>query len=190
MGKRIGIFGGSFDPVHTGHVEAVASFLNSGLLDEVWVLLTPDPPHKRGKSQAPYNDRLAMLQLAFAEIDSVVVSTYEKELPAPSYTLQTLTNLRNDYPGHTFFLCVGGDSVNHFHKWYRFEEILEICSIIAAERPGNGMEQADHRVLEKTIFVEHNPISISSTGVRSGDIEKSRHLPKRVEDYIRKHNLY
>ncbi len=190
MGKRIGIFGGSFDPVHTGHVEAVASFLNSGLLDEVWVMLTPDPPHKLGKSKASYSHRHAMLELAFADLDSAFVSTYEKDLPYPSYTLQTLTHLIQDYPVHTFFLCLGGDSVSHFHEWYKFEDILGICSLIAAERPGNSTESADPRVLEKTIFVEHIPLDISSTGVRSGTIDKGYHLPENVEHYISKHKLY
>jgi nicotinate-nucleotide adenylyltransferase len=190
LGNRVGIFGGSFDPVHSGHVEAVNSFISSGLLNEIWVMLTPDPPHKKGKSKAPYTDRLAMLKLAFEEMDSVVVSTYEKDLPAPSYTLQTLKHLGEQYPDNTFFLCLGGDSVSHFHEWYRFEEILDICSLIAVQRPGSDPEHADPRVLEKTIFVEHTPLDISSTGVRSANSAMGHHLPESVEHYINKHNLY
>jgi nicotinate-nucleotide adenylyltransferase len=191
--SRIGIFGGSFDPVHAGHTGAVESFLNSGLIDEVWVLLTPDPPHKQNKRQASYNHRLEMLKLAFGPMavnGRVKVSTLEKDLPSPSYTLQTLRHFKKSYPGHNFFLCLGGDSILQFHTWYRFEEILKDFSLLAVERPGSDAGKADRRVLEKTIFVEHVPVDASSTFVREADESVEDQLPGEVEAYIREHGLY
>lgn len=191
MKRRIGIFGGSFDPVHEGHREAVRSFLKSGLIDELWVLLTPDPPHKQTQSQAAYNHRLKMLQLAFDGWSGVVISTVEQDLPFPSYTLQTLHHLKAEHPEATFFLCLGEDSVQHFHRWKSWREILKEVTILAAERPGSDLNLAEPEVLEHTIFVDHEGVDFSSTKLRSGENALAgSHLPDSVKQYIETHNLY
>lgn len=192
MKKRIGIFSGSFDPVHSGHIEAVRSFLESGLIDEIWVLLTPDPPHKGGSEKTEWEHRFNMLNLAFEGQHSVVVSDIEKELPTPSYTLQTIDHLQSTYPDHTFFLCLGEDSIQYFDTWHRYRDILDRVTLLAVTRPGYNALDVDPSVLERTIFVEHKPIDISSTGIRTDrpKVGEANRLPESVSAYIRKHNLY
>ena len=101
---RIGLFGGTFDPVHNGHISIVRSFLQSGYIDELWILLTPVPPHKLNKEHVSYEHRKEMLHLAFQDIDRVRISTIEQTLPKPSYTVQTVTHLAQKYPEDEFLL--------------------------------------------------------------------------------------
>lgn len=187
--KRVGIFGGSFDPVHTGHVEAVNSFLDSGLIDEVWILLTPTPPHKTDQKQAGFSHRLKMLQLVFSDHDNVQISDLEKDLPTPSYTLQTIRHLKEEYPENLFFLCIGEDSLESFHKWYKYNEILDECTLLVVNRPGFDHSRVDSKILENTIFVDHQPLDISSTQIREGE-GKNYSIPDAVRSYIQDHNLY
>lgn len=191
MNRRAGIFGGTFDPVHSGHIEAVQSFLSSGLIDEIWVMLTPDPPHKRHKNNhTPYNHRLQMLKLAFQGINNVRISTIEKELPQPSYTLQTLSHLTKTYPDTRFFLCLGEDSVSSFHTWHRYRDILKDLSLLAVKRPGADVKEASEDVLDKTIFLEHKPVNISSTAIRQNESDLEQMVPDNVAAYIEEHQLY
>ncbi|WP_069131786.1 nicotinate (nicotinamide) nucleotide adenylyltransferase [Rhodohalobacter halophilus] len=189
--KRIGLFGGSFDPVHNGHVEAVKSFLNSGFIDEVWILLTPDPPHKSGQVLNRFEHRLEMLKLAFRSLNRVKISQIETELPKPSYTLRTIEHLKNRYPDHLFYLCLGEDSLQTFHQWYKYREIIGECSLIVVDRPGADHSEVAPEILEETIFVEHQPQDISSTEIRSKPGSRvKRKLPADVQAYIQKNNLY
>jgi len=191
MKRRVGIFGGTFDPVHSGHIEAVNSFLSGGLIDELWVMLTPDPPHKRDRNRhTPYHHRLQMLKLAFEGMDNVRICTIEKELPQPSYTLQTLRHLTKTYPEIRFFLCVGEDSVSSFHTWHRYRDILKNFSLLAVKRPGSDAKKAEADVLDKTIFLEHKPVDISSTGIRQNESVPEQMVPDNVAAYIEEHQLY
>ena len=191
MKKRVGIFGGTFDPVHSGHIEAVNSFLDSHLIDEIWVMLTPDPPHKSpNPHRASYQHRLAMLNLAFQGVDNVQISTIENDLSKPSYTLQTLQYLSGKYPENHFLLCLGEDSVHSFHAWHRYKDILKDYSILAVKRPGSDAEKARPEVLEKTIFVEHKPVDVSSTVIRGNESGNQNMVPDAVAAYIQEHELY
>ncbi|TVR16956.1 MAG: nicotinate (nicotinamide) nucleotide adenylyltransferase [Balneolaceae bacterium] len=189
MKKRIGVFGGSFDPVHNGHIHIVKSFLKSGVIDEILITLTPSPPHKDHLTQAPYHHRLRMLELAFAGFDQVRISDLEKSLPAPSYSLQTMQSLKASNPACLFFLCMGEDSLESFHTWHRYKELLAEVTLLVAARPGSNGGLVAEEILEKTIFVSNSEIDISSTTVRSRTAEKHV-LPEPVAEYIRKNNLY
>jgi nicotinate-nucleotide adenylyltransferase len=188
--KRVGIFGGSFDPVHNGHIQIARSFLNSGLVQQLLILLTPLPPHKRGMEQAEYSHRFEMLKLAFDTIDHVQVSNLEKNLPQPSYTLQTIEHLQRRYPDTVFFLCIGEDSLRDFYEWHEYKKILERVNLIVAKRPGIDSSAVDPKILEKVIFINHDPVSVSSTQIREKNGEWMNNLPSAVVDYIKKHNLY
>ena len=190
MKKRTGIFGGSFDPVHTGHIRSASSFLKSGLIDDLLVLLTPDPPHKRDKDRPSYHHRLQMLRLAFAEIEGVTVSDIETTLPLPSYTLQTVHHLTCAYPDTIFYFCVGEDSLASFDTWYKYEEILKKVDLLAAERPGYSAENIPETIRESVIFVDHVPVDISSTRIRSQSFKEIYDCPQTVIDYILTHRLY
>lgn len=191
MKNRIGIFGGSFDPVHKGHVSVIKSFLKSNLMDSIRVMLTPYPPHKKSGSLASYRHRLNMLEIAVNGLNNVKISDLETRLSQPSYTLQTIDYLKENEPDSLFFLCIGEDSIVNFSEWYRFEEILEKVTLVVAERPGFDKRDVSAGILEQTIFVEHTPIDISSTDIRKGEAGKSEKVvPKEVEMYIQKHSLY
>lgn len=193
MKRRTGLFGGTFDPVHNGHISIAESFLDSGLIDELWVLLSPYPPHKMEEQRAGYNDRLQMLNMVFGEIPGVLISTVEKDLPKPSFTVRTIQHLKNEYPSRDFFFCMGEDSLSAFHTWKFYREIIEECELLVARRPGADHQEVEEAVLSKTHFVDHDPLDISSTGiksmVRSGQ-DISEMVPERVCNYIEKEHLY
>ncbi len=189
----IGLLGGSFDPVHNGHVAIAHSFLDSPYLSELWTLLTPDPPHKENRSLASYKSRFKMLQLAFEEWDNVLVSDVEKKLSSPSYTVQTLRHLKEEFPNKTFYLCVGEDSARNFKQWYQWENILEITDLLIARRSSSDSLHMDSELMEKAHLINHEPVSISSTEVRER-IARGKNIsqlvPKPVEHFIVKHQLY
>src|SRR5688500_13567167 len=108
---RIGIFGGTFDPVHIGHLILAEQAREQSKLDEVWFLLAARPPQKDGQGITPFAQRSEMLALAIAGHDAFRVEEIEKERPGPSYTIDTLKELKRRHPGHTFLLLVGGDSL-------------------------------------------------------------------------------
>lgn len=193
MSKRIGLFGGTFDPVHNGHVAIVESFLNSQYIDELWVLLTPFPPHKQNKEHISYNDRKYMLDLAFKDHEKVIICTVEQDLPKPSYTIRTLEFLQDKYIDHNFFLCIGEDSLGSFVTWKDHSQILERCDLLVAERPQATHDQVDEEILEKAHFVNHSPVKVSSTTIRSlikAGKETKHLLPSPVYKYIIKNALY
>lgn len=190
MKKRIGVFGGSFDPVHQGHNHIVKNFLDSGVIDEILITLTPDPPHKNSHIQAPFNHRLKMLELEFNGFERVIISDLEQSLPKPSYTLQTIHSLKKSHPEITYFLCLGEDSLVNFHKWYRYRILLDEISLLVARRPGYSSESVAKEILDRTIFINNPEMDVSSSDIRGRFSHKSDELSAKVEEYIQKHNLY
>lgn len=189
--KRVGILGGSFDPVHNGHLRIAKSFLKSGLIEKLLVIPAPSPPHKNDL-RASFWHRLEMLNLAFQDWDDVEVSDLEERLPAPSYSIQTIQYLQRENPDTLFYLCLGEDSLTHFHTWYRYKEIIEQITLLVAERPQFDSSDIEKELLEKTIFVDHKPLDLSSTEIRelTEDQIESNRIPESVQKYIHTHNLY
>lgn len=190
--KAIGIFSGSFNPVHNGHISIARSFLSSEFISSLWILLTPDPPHKNEKALAGYHHRYEMLKLAFGDWDRVIISDIETKLPKPSYTLQTLEYLQSQYPDNRFYLCVGGDSARNFTKWHKWENILSGTKLLVAKRKNESLN-LNKRVAKHAHVIEHEPIAISSTEIRnkiSTGEDISDLVPKKVREYIKEHNLY
>ncbi|MEX2602339.1 MAG: nicotinate (nicotinamide) nucleotide adenylyltransferase [Balneolaceae bacterium] len=204
MNERIGIFGGSFNPVHTGHIRAAQSFLDSGFIQKLWVLPAAEPPHKPGEKLEPFHHRAEMLRIAFQNLTEVDVVELEKNLPKPSYTLQTFQNLKQHFPDRTFYLCIGSDTLASFTTWHRYRELLDLTELLVAERPGSVQREVPNEILEQVHFVKHDPVAISSTDIRKTDLnektEEDIHkkgsepdrttLTKEVAEYIRKNNLY
>lgn len=187
VGGRIGIFGGAFDPIHRGHLSLIDSMMASGVLDEMALVPTFAPPH-RETARHGFDDRVAMARLAVESRPDVRVLTVEADLPEPSYTVRTLEYLKAEDPSRTLFLCLGYDSLATFHRWHRYGDILGMCTLLVASRPGADTAVPRAEVLERTVFVDHEPVAISSTQVREA-LASSRDarglVPDPVLDYLR-----
>ncbi|MFH5833889.1 nicotinate (nicotinamide) nucleotide adenylyltransferase [Halalkalibaculum sp. DA3122] len=194
MPDRIGLFGGTFDPVHAGHVAIVESFLESGLIDELWVIPAPTPPHKTDQHITSFEHRKRMLEQAFDHIKGVRITDIEERLPQPSYTIHTIQYLKQKYPEKKFYLCIGEDSLADFSSWYKPEKIVQICDLLVAERPDSNSRDQQNNFLENARFVKHTPVDISSTELRERLKEDGKSLekdlPPDVLSYIRDNDLY
>lgn len=189
--RRIGILGGSFDPVHNGHLRIAKSFLNSGLVEKLLVLPAPSPPHKNNL-RASFQHRIEMLKLAFQDWTDVEVSDMEERLPVPSYSIQTIQYLQKENPENLYYLCLGEDSLIYFHTWHRYREIVKHVTLLVAERPRFDSSVIEKELLESTIFVDHEPVDLSSTEIRESTEYRngSNRIPESVQEYIDSHNLY
>ena len=136
--KRIGIFGGSFNPIHLGHTALAAYICEQGLVDEVWLMVSPQNPLKRDRALLDENERLTMARLAVAPYPTLRACDFEFTLPRPSYTYHTLQALRTAYPDHEFSLIIGEDNWQSFGRWYRGEDIARETPIIVYPREVEG----------------------------------------------------
>ena len=133
--KKIGIFGGSFNPIHMGHIALAQAVQKQCGLDEVWLMVSPQNPLKRNDSDLLDDGlRLEMAQKALEGIDGVVACDYEFHLPKPSYTWNTLQHLTKDYPDCIFTLLIGGDNWTHFQRWRHWKDILWHHDVIVYPR--------------------------------------------------------
>lgn len=191
MKLKVGLFGGTFDPVHNGHIEIVQAYLNSGTIDSIWVIPSAYPPHK-SIPEATFDHRLLMLEIAFAQIKNVKIDSIESTLPNPNYTIQTLQHLHESTIGIDYYLCIGSDQLVNFTSWHRYAEILKLCTLLVVKRPGNMLNKISKSILSNCRFIEHHPIDISSTKVRNDlrTFHQSDEIPKKVMQYIKKNHLY
>ncbi|MDE6298790.1 MAG: nicotinate-nucleotide adenylyltransferase [Muribaculaceae bacterium] len=164
----IGIYGGSFNPVHTGHALLANFVAQSGKVDEVWLMVSPLNPLKADKKHSSSlldnHVRLKMVEMVASECQGVKASDFEFGLPIPSYTYRTLCSLRESYPQHRFRLIIGGDNWEEFDRWRNPQEIIEEFGVLIYPRPGHevgGPLPAGVEVLEGVPTAE-----ISSTMVR------------------------
>ncbi len=191
--RAVGILGGTFDPVHNGHISIAKSFLNSPYIDRLWVLLSPASPHKNDQNFTAYNLRFKMLKAAFEFFNNIEISDLEYSLPRPSYTIQTLRYLNKSQPNRSFYLCLGMDSFHGFNRWYKYKEMLTYCELLVARRPNSGNTPMQNELLDSAHFVKHRPVDISSTEIRAKinlgeSIEE--YVPERVLDIIKSQNIY
>lgn len=191
--KAIGIFGGTFDPVHNGHMSIARSFLDSGIIDELWIFLSPFPPHKDENGFSPYHQRYKMLKAAFEPIAHTHVSDLETHLPRPSYTVQTLSYLTKKYPECSFYICMGKDSLHSFTSWHKWRKIIAQCPLLVADRSSEKQAELHPDISNVVHYVDHDAVAHSSTQVRKR-IKKGRKVddlvPNAVADIIKKENLY
>ena len=159
---RTALFGGTFNPLHNGHLTIVKSVLEQGLADEVWILITPCNPWK--KDQALLDDRLRydMVAQAIKDMDGVRASDYEFKLDKPSYTANTLRHISVDYPDREFILTVGADNWVKFHNWREADFILKNYPIIVYPRQGYPIENVSGNVT----LLDCPLMDISSTQIR------------------------
>ena len=136
--QRVAVFGGSFDPIHNGHLALAGEVISRGLADEVWLMVTPQNPHKQDKILSDERLRFQMAQLAVEGMDGVKACDFEFSLPRPSYTLTTLTALGEAFPDKEFCLLIGADNWEKFDRWYKGDEILSRYGIIVYPRGSEG----------------------------------------------------
>lgn len=188
--KRIGLFGGSFDPIHLGHLAILRSFLSSGYIDELWLLVNPHPPHKQN-TDASYTDRLNMVDLATKEISECLISRIEEDLPVPNYSYKTIDYVIDTLGYTEVYFCLGSDSIDSFRSWKDYEKILERVRLLVAQRKADFTLPA--YLKSKAVLVEHELMTISSTDLR-GKLQMGEPLGEYLHattiDYISKHNLY
>ncbi len=187
---RIGILGGTFNPVHLGHLMIAQMVLETFDLDKVVFIPSSLPPHKNGRDVIPADHRIAMVQLAVKDNALFAVSDYEMKRGGKSYSIDTVIYLRECYPLRTkFFFIIGNDHLTKLHTWRRIEEIVKIVSFVAVYRP--GFEAVSSRIKTKSIVIPGVMASSSDIRRRIAAGKTVRYLvPDRVLGYIEKHKLY
>ena len=162
---RTGIYGGSFNPIHNGHIALARQMLEAGFMDEVWFVVSPLNPFKKEKSDLLSDKlRLEMTSLALENEPGMKAQDFEFYLPKPSYTWQTLQAMSSEFPNREFILMIGADNWQLFHKWYKYQEILDNYSIVIYPRDGINI---DIDSLPKNVkFLNSKLYPISSTQVR------------------------
>ncbi len=198
---KTGIFGGAFNPVHNGHVNLAREAASQLKLRRLIVIPTYESPHKTTKL-APFDDRAEMCRRAFEGISEgfnvkceVEVSDIERRMGGVSYTINTLRELKRQFPKEQFFLLIGGDMLFSFRNWYKYESILKECKVCALARGGDDLSEMMEFAAEMG-YVKVLPsdiVDISSTEIReklakSEDISGS--VPSGVAEYISEHGLY
>jgi nicotinate-nucleotide adenylyltransferase len=197
--RRIGVLGGTFDPVHYGHLVIAEDAYAYLQLEKVLFVPAYQPPHKPPGSYSAFEHRVNMLKLAIAHNPHFELSLIEAERHGPSYTVDTLRELQDDMgPEVTLYLIIGMDSLANILSWYCPAELLKLCRMVVAERAGY---QVDLAALEGELpglqdaleLIDTPELSISSTDLQERlqrGLPIRYQLPAQVEAYIRKHKLY
>ena len=197
--RRIGIFGGTFDPIHIGHLILAEEAWFQLQLDHVYLAPAGDPPHKLGRQLAPVRDRLFMAELAAADIDSLLVSSIDADRPGPHYTSDLVRLLQTEAgPDTEFYFLMGMDSLRDLPSWHEASWLVENARLVALSRHDvtldwEALETALPGVRSRVIILDMPELEIAShviqQRVRNG--RPIRHMvPRSVEAYIHKHNLY
>lgn len=197
--KGLGILGGTFDPIHLGHLHIAEAVYDQIALDEIVFIPAFVPPHKLGQDYAPAQHRYAMTELAVRSFPHFTVSDMELRRSGVSYTIDTLRELHELYPERELYFIIGADSVAQLHTWHSIEEMLELATFVAAGRPGYegvmdevvrhlGKQAAEHILLLHTPEYDISSTEIR-TRIRSGS-SLAGLVPAEVEHYIKEHGLY
>lgn len=190
--KKTGLFFGSFNPVHVGHM-ILANFLATHTdLDDVWMVVSPQNPLKPKKSLARDYDRLHLVRLAIGDNPHLQASDIEFSLPQPSYTIDTLTYLSEKHPDHQFVLIMGGDNLSTLHKWKNYELLLRDYPIYVYKRPDYVLGDLQHHASVR-IFEEVPLMHISASFIRRclREGKSVRYLlPEAVHEYLMNTPLY
>lgn len=192
---KVGLMGGTFDPIHIGHLLAAQSVCEQAELDEIWFMPVNVPPHKEAAPGATAQQRWEMANLAVEHHPKFRTTDIELRRGGVSYSIDTVTLLRQQYPGHHFYYIIGADMVRYLPKWYKIDELIKLVTFVGLERPGfdSGLAELPPAIRESLLLVEMPQIELSSTRIRERRAagQPVRYMvPDRVNDYIEVNRLY
>jgi nicotinate-nucleotide adenylyltransferase len=186
----IGLYFGSFNPIHTGHLIIVNHILNETGLQKIWLILSPQNPFKTNERLLNESKRLSLIEKAIHDDERIIVSDVEFKLSLPSFTINTLNYLKENHPQHNFSIIMGSDSFQYLHKWKNFEAIIRDYKILIYRRPGFEIENKINARIE---ILNAPLLDISSTEIRKliKDGKSIRYLvPQQVREEIEKNHYY
>lgn len=214
--KKVGIFGGTFDPVHLGHLRAAEEIKRILELEKVYFIPSAIPPHKKQAEITPSKNRLKMLEIALKPYPYFDISTYEIEKATTSYTIETLKHFTSEYPDIEFYFIVGSELFSHIETWKNYNDLFKLANFAVIERPGFPEENASKLPIaiepafryhmnrdnvtiylnqhsKEVVFTQIHGVRVSSTEIRqrikAGEQIKDL-VPEQVERYILKNGLY
>lgn len=191
--KKIGLYFGTFNPIHVGHLTIANFMVEWSDLDEVWMVVTPHNPHKKKSTLLDNHHRLAMVRIALDDYPNIKASNIEFDLPQPNYTVNTLAHLEEKYPKNNFCLIMGEDNLKSFHKWKNYEVILSGYSIYVYPRISEGKVEHQFEGHPSIVKVNAPIMELSSTFIRKG-IKEGKNirpmLPQNVWEYLDEMNFY
>jgi len=199
--KRIGIMGGTFDPVHNGHLLLGRQAYEEFGLDEIWYMPSHIPPHKKDHKITSAEDRIEMLHLALKGIPYCVVSEFEMQREGNTYTAHTLELLQKEYPENHFYFIIGADSLFQIERWYHPEKVMALTTLLVSGREYEGSERTfDEQIeyLTEKYSAKIHPMRDEEVDIASADIRKrisenkdiTKDVPKAVVEYILTRGLY
>jgi nicotinate-nucleotide adenylyltransferase len=199
---RLGIFGGTFDPIHTGHLILAENSREQGGLDQVWFVPAARPPHKQEAPLTPFHQRVEMLELAIAGQPAFKINELERDRPGPSFTVHTLEELHGKHPGNEFFLLLGSDTLADLQHWYQPERVAQLAGFLVTIRTGwpalSAEELARCLNLHKPATLRFQLIQTPLIDISSRDLRRRAaegrsiryQVPRAVEAYIHDKRLY
>ena len=198
--KKIGILGGSFDPIHNGHLAIAESAYKDFILDEIWLIPAGHSPNKDEDKMTNAIIRAEMTELAARDIPHFKLSTYEVDKEETSYTYLTLSDLKKQYPDTDFYFIMGADSLDYFESWKHPEIICQKAVILVAVRDDMDLDDIQRKIefIKEQFDAEIYPLSCPKIDISSSEIRTkvltgkniSDMVPQAVSDYITKHGLY
>ena len=191
--KNIGLYFGTFNPIHIGHLAIANHMADFSELDEIWLVVTPHNPFKKKSTLLDNHHRLEMVRLATEHYPKLKPSTVEFDLPQPNYTVNTLAVLEEKYPDYMFNLIMGEDNLKSLHKWKNYDVILERYGIFVYPRISEGVIEHQFKDHPKITKVKAPIMEISSTFIRSSIADKKNIrplLPEHVWSYADEMNFY
>ena len=189
--KKIGLYFGSFNPIHNGHLILAEQILENSDLDLIWFVVSPQNPFKERNNLLDNRARYFLVQKAIEDNDGFRACDIEFSLPIPSYTINTLTYLQEKYPEKEFTIIIGEDNLKNFHKWKNYQAILDYYRVFVYPRP--NCEYSELLERENVIMIQAPMIEISSSFIRE-NIRKNKSirylLPEAVREEIEKNSYY
>ena len=190
---KIGLYFGTFNPIHIGHLIIANHFAEYSGLEQIWMVVTPHNPLKNKKTLLDDHERLQLVNLATENYPKIKPTDIEFKLPQPNYTVNTLAHLQDKFPQHKFSLIMGEDNLKSLHKWKNYEVILKNYPIYVYPRISSDSENSNFKNNPNIHFIDAPIVEISSTFIRENIKNKKNVqplLPSKVWEYIDHNNIY